>query len=400
MSMITADSSYNTAINSIFFTLVPTALLLCALCVSAGAVRFEEAAEELSAIGVFRGTSAGGFALDRAPTRSEAAMMLARLYGAEEAAKTAYAAGEISHPFADVGAAASPHIAWLYTRGIVNGTSATTFGASRPCTLQNYAAFLLRALDYEDGVDFQYADALSFARKIGLANPFIFPLNQEESRTFLRDDLAELTWQALYMDKKGGETWLLKSLLDSGALDRNEALLEKMAQIRASLRGELDGDNPNPWRSLTAQEELVLQRGGTLLCDYAFGSETTFSAYVGEGAAPDIQWYKQYVDKNGVSRRVDRIGNTENVPEEWLVPLVDGEYPRNSSGETYGVDAVSDYVGYAPDLQGAIGTNGARGYIRRAEVPGPERFLRESTDYASAVRAYMAWEKENPAPWK
>ena len=46
-----------------------TAALSCALCVSVGAAHYEDAAKELSTIGIFRGTSEG-FDLDRAPTRS------------------------------------------------------------------------------------------------------------------------------------------------------------------------------------------------------------------------------------------------------------------------------------------------------------------------------------------
>lgn len=82
--------------------LAATLLLTAAMAGTASASSYDSVAEELSAIGVFRGT-AGGFELDRAPTRSEAAIMLVRLYGAEDEAKAAYEAGEISMPFTDVG---------------------------------------------------------------------------------------------------------------------------------------------------------------------------------------------------------------------------------------------------------------------------------------------------------
>ncbi|WP_036630651.1 MULTISPECIES: S-layer homology domain-containing protein [unclassified Oscillibacter] len=135
--------------------LAATLLLTAAMAGTASASSYDSVAEELSAIGVFRGT-AGGFELDRAPTRSEAAIMLVRLYGAEDEAKAAYEAGEISMPFTDVSETAAPSVAWLYSQGITNGTSATTFGASSPCSAKMYCAFLLRALGYEDGVDFLY----------------------------------------------------------------------------------------------------------------------------------------------------------------------------------------------------------------------------------------------------
>lgn len=158
-----------------FLTLLfATLLLSAALCMSASASDFDAAAEDLSAIGMFRGT-ANGFELDRVPTRSEAAIMLVRLYGAEEDAKAAYASGEISHPFTDVSTFTSPYVAWLYTNGIANGTTATTFGSANPCSAKMYCAFLLRALGYQDGTDFQYADTLAFARARAFMSPSCSP---------------------------------------------------------------------------------------------------------------------------------------------------------------------------------------------------------------------------------
>lgn len=212
-----------------FLTLLFTTLLLAAaLCVTASASDYDAAAEDLSAIGMFRGT-ASGFELDRAPTRSEAAIMLVRLYGAEDAAKAAYEAGEIKHPFTDVSDFTSPYVAWLYTNGIANGTSATTFGSANKCSLQNYAVFLLRALGYKDGADFQYDDALTFAQSKGFYEPLMF------SGDFLRDDLAALTYQALAADTADGKTYLLDSLVTSGAIDAKAAqpMTDKITAYRA-----------------------------------------------------------------------------------------------------------------------------------------------------------------------
>ena len=212
-----------------FLTLLFTTLLLtAALCVTASASDFDAVAEDLSAIGMFRGT-ANGFELDRAPTRSEAAIMLVRLYGAEDTAKTAYDAGEISHPFTDVSDFTSPYVAWLYTNGITNGTSADTFGSANKCSAQNYVVFLLRALGYKDGTDFQYADALTFAQEKGFYEPVMFPGD------FLRDDLAALTYQALAADTADGKTYLLDSLVQSGAIDAKAAqpMTDKITAYRA-----------------------------------------------------------------------------------------------------------------------------------------------------------------------
>lgn len=200
-----------------FLTLLFTTLLLtAALCITASASDYDAVAEDLSAIGMFRGTG-NGFELDRTPTRSEAAIMLVRLYGAEETAKAAYEAGKISHPFTDVSEFTSPYVAWLYSNGITNGFTETIYASQRACTVQNYTTFLLRALGYRDGTDFEYANALTFAQEKGFYEPIMF------SGEFLRDDLAALTYQGLAADLANGETYLLDSLIDSGAIDADAA---------------------------------------------------------------------------------------------------------------------------------------------------------------------------------
>ena len=200
-----------------FLTCFCTILLLCCvLCAGASAADYQEVAEELSTIGMFRGTGSG-FELDRAPTRSEAAIMLVRLFGAEEEANAAYQAGRIRHPFTDVSAYTSPYVAWLYTNNITKGYTATTFASQNPCSAQNYAVFLLRALGYRDGKDFAYADALEFAQKKGFYDPSVF------SGDFLRDDLAAITYLGLAADMADGSTYLLDSLTDSGAIDPTAA---------------------------------------------------------------------------------------------------------------------------------------------------------------------------------
>lgn len=111
-------------------------------------------------------------------------------------------------------------------------------------------------------------------------------------------------------------------------------------------------DNPNPMRSLTAQERLILRRGGTLLPD----------------DNPDA-WsnaHKLYIDRNGVPRVADRIGNADALPavaRRLLYELQNGDFPRNGKGESYGRQMMEDYVGYAPDLRYV-----QSGYIDPAEL--------------------------------
>lgn len=64
---------------------------------------------------------------------------------------------------------------------------------------------------------------------VGLLDTSVF------TGTFLRDDLAALTYQALGTDLKGGETYLLASLIESGAVDADAAgpTTEKIEAYRA-----------------------------------------------------------------------------------------------------------------------------------------------------------------------
>lgn len=212
-----------------FLTILLTTLALAGLlCVSASASSFDGPAAELSAIGMLKG-GAGGFDLDKAPTRSQAAIMLVRLYGAEEEAKAAYAAGDLKSPFTDVNETTAPFAAWLKDKGLASGTSETTFGGSDPCSAKAYTIFLLRALGYQDNVDFTAANAQEFAMGLGLLDTSVF------TGKFLRDDLAAMTYQALGMDRKDGDTYLLASLIESGAVDAAAAkpMTDKIEAYRA-----------------------------------------------------------------------------------------------------------------------------------------------------------------------
>ncbi len=52
-----------------------------------------------------------------------------------------------------------------------------------------------------------------------------------------------------------------------------------------------------------------------------------------------------------------------NPPQDVDQQLVNGDYPRNSKGETYGSMTWSDYTGYRPDLIAVGTTEGESGYV-------------------------------------
>ena len=55
----------------------------------------------------------------------------------------------------------------------------------------------------------------------------------------------------------------------------------------------------------------------------------------------------------------------QELAKEWLV---DGDYPKNVKGESYGPESLDSIVGYPPDLIAATATNRRNGYLRRSEL--------------------------------
>lgn len=190
-----------------------TVLTTVILATSAFASKYDSVAQELKTIGLFQGTESS-FDLDRAPTRTEAAVMLVRLLGAENVAKTQYADGKITNPFTDVEDWAAPYVAWLYKYGLAKGISDTAFGAEGQCTAKMYCTFVLRSLGYSDaeGGDFTFDEATAVAEYLGLYD------SDDVGETFFRDDVVVISYRALAANLNNSGTCLLEKLISDGAV--------------------------------------------------------------------------------------------------------------------------------------------------------------------------------------
>lgn len=88
------------------------------------------------------------------------------------------------------------------------------------------------------------------------------------------------------------------------------------------------------------------------------GDQLLYTLYA-DGTRVNSPYYQQQLDQ--VLEEANQTG-----------VLINGQYPRNSSGETYGPEGGGIYglaaaVGEAPALTAAVGTNGEHGYIRRSD---------------------------------
>lgn len=76
-------------------------------------------------------------------------------------------------------------------------------------------------------------------------------------------------------------------------------------------------------------------------------------------------------------------------PDLWALAdetLVNGEYPVNANGETYGNYSLRELVGYAPDLVLAVNEDGVQGYVRNTDTP--VMVLGEDGDSGAAIPLY------------
>ena len=209
-----------------------TLILCAALCasllcvpVSASGVTGAEAVHTLETLGLVRG-SAAGFEPERNATRAEAAVMLLRLMGKEQAAL----ASDAPCPFADAGWA-EPYLAYAYQHGLVRGVSDTTYGCDGSVSARDYVTMILRVLGYQDEADFTWGGSLAFADRLGLTGG---EYSSDPERPFLREDMALLSYSALRSCPKRSSNTLLYSLCEEGVVSADAV---RGTRLAAALNG-------------------------------------------------------------------------------------------------------------------------------------------------------------------
>lgn len=190
------------------------ALTLClGLAISAMAASSEaiEAADRLNELGLFSGVgnNADGtpnYDLDRAPTRAEAVTLLVRLLGKETEAK----AGNWTTPFTDVADWAKPYVGYAYANSLTSGTSTTTFSGGDTVSATQYLTFVLRALGYTSGADFQWDKAWEMTDELGITSG-----QYNASSAFTRGDAVIVSAAALDIKLKDGSKTLLEAIKEN-----------------------------------------------------------------------------------------------------------------------------------------------------------------------------------------
>lgn len=172
-----------------------------------------DAAGLLHSLGLFLGVGVNAdgspdYALDREATRAEAVTMLVRLFGKEaEALSRSW-----TTPFSDVPDWARPYVGYAYAHGLTFGISGSAFGSSRAVTSSEFITFVLRALGYTSGLDFEWDNARVLSDALG----FTGGSYSGAAEPFLRGGIAVISFAALSVRHKGMDMTLCDTLIEAG----------------------------------------------------------------------------------------------------------------------------------------------------------------------------------------
>ncbi len=331
-----------------------------------------QAAQALYDLGLFQGTGTNAdgtpnFDLDRTPTRAEAVTMLVRLLGKDAAAK----AGTWTTPFTDVDEWAKPYVGYAYANGLTTGTSATTFGGASAIDATQYLTFVLRALGYTSGTDFQWDKAWERSDAIGLTHGEY----HAGASAFTRGDVAMISERALGLKGKGASATMLSQLVAAGAVTKqaeqnylhppvkaqsvtlNKTSLElqvgKSETLTATVLPNDTADKTITWTSANStvatveDGKITAKQAGSTTITAATANGKTASCTVAVKNAPII--YTGFGDDviTGISvpAGIYRVVMTNSGDEHFSVVTYDnnGEYNAllaNDSGKPFAGEAV------------------------------------------------------------
>lgn len=192
-------------------------------------------ADALKAMGLFRGSDTPyglGYDLELQPTRIQGMILFLRLLGEEQTALRYTGTTQ----FADVPDWALPYVAYAFDKGYTKGVGTdadgrVVFDSNSTMTAEHYVSFLLRALSYQEEVDFNWNTSVTDAVRLNMFTTG--EGTQVTQKPFLRAQTVYLSYYALSVPVKGSSQRLLDRLIASGAVDAKAA-----SSAIASVKGE------------------------------------------------------------------------------------------------------------------------------------------------------------------
>lgn len=174
----------------------------------------------LKRLGLVMGNEKGELMLTKRCTREEAFLVFLAVLGERSVAEDS----GYTHPFKDVSRWASSAVGYGVRKGYTVGTGKTTFGSKDIIELQQYLTFILRALGYQDGVDFTWNRASQKALEIGFCSNA--QMKTWLNTTFKRQQIMELSYMALNTQMKGSSYTVADKLISMGVITEQQAKQE------------------------------------------------------------------------------------------------------------------------------------------------------------------------------
>ena len=193
-----------------------------AVLMSENPVSLAESGYILQRLGLVFGNEKGDLMLSKTGNRQEAFTIFLSLMGEQETAN----AGKYSHTFQDVDSWFSNFAGYGVYKHYTAGCSQTVFGALNGITAEQYMSFVLRALGYQDNVDFYWSDSVNKAIQIGLCTQS--DANRWKKSVLLRQDLMEISYLALNTKLKNSSCTLTDKLIAAGKLTAAQAKQENL----------------------------------------------------------------------------------------------------------------------------------------------------------------------------
>lgn len=140
--------------------------------------------------------------------------------------------------------------------------------------------------------------------------------------------------------------------------EKEESGSEYSQPVSDVATGDINGAQSSKDESPISEEPVNASSDKKVIAVVSVGDQLLYTLYA-DGTQVNSPYYQEQLDQ--VLEEANQTG-----------VLINGQYPRNSSGETYGPEGGGIYglaaaVGEAPTLTAAVGTNGEHGYIRRSD---------------------------------
>lgn len=182
------------------------------------------AADELYVLDLFKGVGTDEYGnpnydLDSKISREQSVTLLVRLLGKEKEALSK----TWETPFDDLSDWARPYIGYAYCNGLTKGVSDNKFGSIDVTSDQQYYTFLLRALGYQEGVDFVWNQSQKLTDQLGITS--------ENYAKLTRGKVCLVSVKALDTNVKGKNHTLLSTI---DGITAEQLWHRKYAQIAAN----------------------------------------------------------------------------------------------------------------------------------------------------------------------